>query len=146
MADPSNGAESRRVDIVRLAALAEAATPGPWREMRLLPPPTVAIERPYRGGAATPIAKVWSPEDAALIAFLDPSTVLALVARIPPISHGACTPDEPYVISDERLEEIRALIDWKHPGWQTIPWADVTVYQLAGAIEDLLTERGDRAR
>lgn len=58
---------------------------------------------------------------------------------------AACRTDEPYVISDERLEEIRSLIDWNHPGWQTIPFAGVTVFQLAGAIEDLLTERDARA-
>lgn len=51
---------------------------------------------------------------------------------------------EVYVISDERLAEIRGLIDWKHHGWQTIPMPDVTIYQLAGAVDDLLMERDDR--
>lgn len=53
--------------------------------------------------------------------------------------------DEPYVISDERLAEIRGLIDWNHSGWQTIPSKpEITRYDLAAAIEDLLAERDDR--
>lgn len=53
--------------------------------------------------------------------------------------------DVPYVVSDERLAEIRGLINWQHAGWQTIPSGpNVTVYDLAAAVEDLLMERDER--
>lgn len=45
---------------------------------------------------------------------------------------------EPYVISDERLAEIRALIDEDHPA------QGADEYKLAGAVYDLLSERDDR--
>ncbi len=54
--------------------------------------------------------------------------------------------DDRYVISPERLAEIRGLINWKHSGWQTVPSSpNVTVYDLTAAVEDLLMERDDRA-
>lgn len=57
----------------------------------------------------------------------------------------AATKDEKYVVSDERLAEIRGLINWNHSGWQTLPSGPhVTKYDLAAAVEDLLTERDER--
>jgi len=53
--------------VARLVELAERATPGPWRTLAIIPPPTIEIQRPYPGGAPTPIGRVWAPEDAALI-------------------------------------------------------------------------------
>lgn len=47
--------------------------------------------------------------------------------------------NEPYVVSDERLAEIRATID----GWQ--PARDVSASDLAAAVYDLLAERDESA-
>lgn len=43
--------------------------------------------------------------------------------------------DERYVVSDERLAEIRAMLDDDHPG------RGVDTFRLAGAVYDLLAER-----
>ncbi len=43
--------------------------------------------------------------------------------------------DEVYRISDQRLEEIRAMVEEDHPA------LGFDVYQMAGAIYDLLAER-----
>ncbi len=53
--------------------------------------------------------------------------------------------DEPYVISDERLAEIRSYLAETQAGWQIHPAHGVTGYMLAGAVFDLLAERDENA-
>lgn len=45
---------------------------------------------------------------------------------------------EPYIISDERLVEIRAMVNADYPA------RGVDTYHLAGAVYDLLSERDSR--
>jgi hypothetical protein len=55
--------------------------------------------------------------------------------------------DEPYVISDERLAEIRALFTEETAPWDSRPATlapGVTLHALASAVEDLLAERDER--
>ncbi len=92
------------------------ATQGTWRTLELLPRPTMAIQVPFRGGAATPVGKIWSQQDADLI--------VAAVNALPALLAAAEVvremitphPADPDV---SRLEAIAQCIDAydKRTGW-----------------------------
>lgn len=54
------------------------------------------------------------------------------------------TLDEPYVVSDERLAEIRAMLVGDGSEWPLVR-SGVSREMLAGAIFDFLAERDDAA-
>jgi hypothetical protein len=83
----------------------------------------------------------WSAQDANSVRKLLPNNV-----KVPANGNGQhLNVDEfgPYVMGDDRLAEIKRMLNYEHVGHQILPAAGVTVLDLAAAVFDLLADKGE---